>query len=26
LGVNHWIVIPVAAFVGLFYWFEKKEL
>ena len=28
LGVNHWIVIVilVAAFVGLFYWFEKKGL
>ena len=28
LGVSHWIVIPifVLAGVGLFYWFEKKNL
>jgi uncharacterized membrane protein YedE/YeeE len=28
LGINHWIVIPVfvLAGVGLFYWFEKKNL
>ena len=28
LGVNHWIVVPVfvLAGVGLFYWFEKKNL
>lgn len=28
LGVNHWIVIIVlvAAFIGLFAWFEKKKL
>jgi uncharacterized membrane protein YedE/YeeE len=28
LGVNHWIVVPVfvVAGVGLFYWFEKKNL
>lgn len=28
LGINHWIVVPVfvLAGVGLFYWFEKKNL
>ena len=28
LGINHWIVVPVIvlAGVGLFYWFEKKNL
>ena len=28
IGVNHWIVVPVfvVAGVGLFYWFEKKNL
>jgi uncharacterized membrane protein YedE/YeeE len=28
LGINHWIVIVVlvAAFIGLFRWFEKKRL
>lgn len=28
LGINHWIVIVilVAAFIALFYWFEKKGL
>jgi hypothetical protein len=28
LGINHWFVIVVlcAAFIGLFVWFEKKEL
>ena len=28
LGINHWIVVPVFVFagVGLFYWFEKKNL
>ena len=28
LGINHWIVIVIlgAAFIGLFVWFEKKEL
>jgi uncharacterized membrane protein YedE/YeeE len=28
LGVNHWILVPVfvVAGVGLFYWFEKKNL
>jgi chloramphenicol O-acetyltransferase len=28
LGINHWVLIPVfvAAFIGLFVWFEKKQL
>ena len=28
LGINHWIIVPVFVFsgVGLFYWFEKKNL
>ena len=28
LGINHWIVVPIfiLAGVGLFYWFEKKNL
>jgi hypothetical protein len=28
LHVNHWVLIPilVVAFIGLFWWFEKKEL
>lgn len=28
LGINHWIIVPVfvLAGVGLFYWFEKKNL
>jgi hypothetical protein len=26
LGINHWIVILVAAFIALFRWFEKKGL
>jgi hypothetical protein len=28
LGLNHWVLIPifVAAFIGLFWWFEKKQL
>ena len=28
LGISHWIVVPVfvLAGVGLFYWFEKKNL
>lgn len=28
LGISHWVLIPVfmAAFIGLFVWFEKNEL
>ena len=28
LGINHWIVVLVFVFagIGLFYWFEKKNL
>jgi len=26
LGINHWIVILFAAFIGLFRWFEKQGL